>query len=111
MVNNTVDEMIEILQAYKEGKAIECRSSWNQKGPWMRVGEPVFSFNQTQYRIKPKVKQTKRIYQFLCKYGKEENPFATTKFFETFEECEEAFPRVTVLRRLDHTMIEIETEG
>jgi hypothetical protein len=110
MVNNTVDEMIEILQAYKEGKAIECRSSWNQKGPWMRVGEPVFSFNQTQYRIKPKVKQIKRLYQFFCKIKSKNSYFATGEFFETFEECQEVFPYATVLRRLDHTMIEIEIE-
>lgn len=72
----------------------------------MRVGEPVFSFNQTEYRIKPKVKQIKKMYQFLCKFEERDNPFATGEFYEAFEECKKyLLPQVTVLRRLDHTMI------
>ena len=48
MPKNTVDEMIEILQAYKEGKTLECREAFLDRAGWKTVSEPVFSFDNTE---------------------------------------------------------------
>lgn len=46
----TIDEMIEVLQAYKEGKAIQAR----EKGytDWVDTNYPFFDFDNLEYRIK-----------------------------------------------------------
>jgi len=100
--------MIEILQAYKEGKAIECRSSWNQKGTWMGVGAPVFSFNQTEYRIKAEPIKKRKLYQFLCQNPGDKKYFVTANMMEDEAECIITYPYSNVIKRLDHTMIEVE---
>lgn len=46
----TIDEMIEVLQAYKEGKTIQAR----EKGytDWFDTNYPFFDFDNLEYRIK-----------------------------------------------------------
>ena len=46
----TIDEMIAILRAAKEGKAIEFRRPGG--GMWFSA-EPVWCFNKYEYRVKP----------------------------------------------------------
>lgn len=48
----THDEMIAVITAHKEGKAIEWRSSCSSK--WLVLGcNPTWNFGQYEYRIKP----------------------------------------------------------
>jgi len=49
----TTDSMIEVLQAAKEGKQIQCHSneSWRDC-----VGEPSFNFFDFDFRVKPEAK-------------------------------------------------------
>ena len=58
---NTVDEMLAVVQAHKEGKKLQF---WSQvfgdqrPGRWEDVlAEPVFAFNDTVYRVKPSPKR------------------------------------------------------
>ncbi|MCQ2058694.1 MAG: hypothetical protein MJY71_02555 [Bacteroidaceae bacterium] len=42
--------MIDVMQAYKEGKEIEFR---NCRGKWTSVGTPAWDWGDHEYRIKP----------------------------------------------------------
>lgn len=58
MERNTIDEMLEILTAYKEGKEIECYNK--DVEDWCLVTNPNFNFKFT-YRIKPQPKVKKLV--------------------------------------------------
>lgn len=51
-MQNTIDEAIAILQAFKEGKTIEFLNAY---GEWVIPydGPPAFNFSSVKYRIKP----------------------------------------------------------
>jgi hypothetical protein len=108
MPRNTIDEMIEILQAYKEGKTLECRESFFDKAVWKTVIEPVFSFHNTEYRIKKEPPKKKKLYQFLCQNMGDKRYFVTANMMENAFQCYETNSHCTVIKRLDHTMIEVE---
>ena len=108
MPKNTVDEMIEILQAYKEGKTLECREAFLDRAIWRTVGEPVFSFNNTEYRIKKEPLRKRKLYQFLCRNDIDKRYFITANMMENTLQCHETYAHCTVVKRLDHTMIEVE---
>lgn len=49
-----IDEMIEVMKAYKEGKPIEFRgkgSPMTQK--WASADEPIWDWDSLDYRVKP----------------------------------------------------------
>lgn len=50
----TPDQIIEVVQAYKEGKIIESRSVYTG-GEWFRVDFPSWNFDSVEYRIKPQL--------------------------------------------------------
>jgi len=55
----THDEMIEVIQAHKEGKEIQCRlkdPSLDEMG-WLTKGGDTFNFTDYIYRIKPEPKE------------------------------------------------------
>lgn len=68
----TTKEMIEVMQAYEDGKEIEYYS--NLIGGWVLfVGTPSWSWDKSDYRIKPEPKEpTYRPYEsvaeMLCDY-------------------------------------------
>ena len=47
---NTINEMIEVLQAYQRNEEIEWEIANNV---WKRTTTPLWNFNRTSYRIKP----------------------------------------------------------
>lgn len=107
---NTLDEMIAVIQAHKEGKKLECRACWDLKGTWMGVGAPVFSFNQTEYRIKAEPIKKRKLYQFLCQSTGDKRYFVTANMMKDEAECMRTYRYSVVVKRLDHTMIEVEIE-
>lgn len=53
----TTEEMIKVMKAYDEGKAIEWRySTMTTKDTWYAVKEPVWNWFDYEYRIKPEKK-------------------------------------------------------
>ena len=52
----TLDEMIEVLTAYKNGEKIEC--GYNDTNHWTPCNEPPWNFSITDYRIAPKKEMT-----------------------------------------------------
>jgi len=48
------DQMIAVLQAAKEGKAIQMRAKVNRLGgAWWDVADPFWDFHTCDYRVKP----------------------------------------------------------
>lgn len=61
------DQMIEVLQAAKDGKAIQCR--WVNASPynyWRDVEKPTWSFAAYDYRVKP---EPCVLYAILIEHG------------------------------------------
>lgn len=50
----TPDEIIEVIQAYKEGKQIQYTSSKHYHQLWEDTTHPTWDFSEFNYRIKPK---------------------------------------------------------
>lgn len=50
----TTKEMIEVMQAYVDGKSIEFRV--HNEGTWFDVQNPMWDWNLKDYRIKPEPK-------------------------------------------------------
>lgn len=48
----TIDEKIEILQAYKDGKEIEAKTKRQDENSWVKVEEPIWNFSSYDYRVK-----------------------------------------------------------
>lgn len=46
-----IDEMLNVIQAWKDGKVIEVREI--PSGEWMVNRNPVWNFNKFEYRVKP----------------------------------------------------------
>ena len=108
MPRNTIDEMTEILRAYEEGKTLEYREAFLDRASWKTVSEPVFSFNNTEYRIKKEPSRKRKLYQFLCQNIGGKRYFITANMMEDEAECMRTYPYSNVVKRLDHTMIEVE---
>ena len=51
----TIDSMIEVLQAAKEGKAIQCRLRDHHAHQWtpVNVHDAQWNFSRYEYRVKP----------------------------------------------------------
>ena len=61
-MTQSVESMIEVLQAYKDGKKIEYLSTMD--GTWSScIGEPLFNFGNVKYRIAPE--QKKKV-KYMC---------------------------------------------
>lgn len=52
----TPDEMIAVIQAYKDGKKIEFCSKQNLHDTWGEASKPCFNFDSCDYRIAPEDK-------------------------------------------------------
>ena len=66
-MNMTHDEMIEVIQAHKEGKEIEYKS--NVTGEWCASGKPAWDFQCFEYRIKATPPEPKTIWVNECGVG------------------------------------------
>ena len=108
MPRNTIDEMTEILRAYEEGKTLEYREAFLDRASWMTVTKPAFSFHNTEYRIEKEPPRKRKLYQFLCQNTGDKRYFITANMMEDEAECRRTYQYANVIKRLDHTMIEVE---
>ena len=63
----TLREKIEVMQAFERGEYIEVRTDKTKSGTWSVAIDPLWDWNNNDYRIKPKPKQTVTIEKWLCK--------------------------------------------
>jgi len=48
----SIDSMIEVLQAYKDGKKIEARNPRHEGDGWYEAPVPEWMFGEQEYRVK-----------------------------------------------------------
>ena len=67
-MTQSIESMIEVLQAYKDGKTIEYFSTMD--GTWSScIGEPLFNFDDYQYRIAPEQKKKVKLEAWMLPTG------------------------------------------
>ncbi len=105
---NTIDEIEEVIKAYKEGKEIEhfC-IAYPKTGHWNTLTVPNFNFCNYRYRIKQKEKKKVKYYQFYCRSGN--NIYLGTLFFKTIEDCKNLYDS-RAFQACELTAIEVEED-
>lgn len=63
----TLREKIEVMQAFERGECVEVRTDKTKSGTWSVAIDPLWDWNNNDYRIKPEPKQVVVIEKWLCK--------------------------------------------
>ena len=108
---STLEEKIEVMQAYKDGKQIEIYSNKLQRWvDWTIDSEPDFNWELYNYRIKEEPKKKVKLYQVLLKYVTDYH--ISLKFFKTEQEAIYHYDGsgFIVIKLLPHTMIDVEED-
>lgn len=67
-MTQSIESIIEVLQAYKDGKKIEYLSTMD--GTWSPCsGDPLFNFGNIRYRIAPEPKKKVKLEAWLTTFG------------------------------------------
>ena len=61
----TLREKIETMQAFDRGEYVEVRTDKTKSGTWSVAVDPIWDWNNNDYRIKPTPKQTVVIEKWL----------------------------------------------
>lgn len=61
----TLREKIEVMQAFERGEYVEVRTDKTESGTWSVAVDPLWDWNNNDYRIKPKPKQVVTIEKWL----------------------------------------------
>ena len=103
-------EMIDVIQAYKDGKQIVFSFKTNDSlftNDWVNIETPIWNFEQYNYKVISKTPKT--MYQYLlCSSSKYYIP--TNEFYSNIKDATEDYIGSiwTVVKQLDYTQIIIE---
>ena len=64
----TLREKIECMEAFERGEYVEVRTDKTVAGQWRVTIDPLWDWNNNDYRIEPKPKQTVTIEKWLINY-------------------------------------------
>ena len=64
----TLREKIQCMEAFERGEYVEVRTDKTKSGTWSVAVDPIWDWNNNDYRIKPKPKQVIVIEKWLCEY-------------------------------------------
>ena len=56
------------MEAFERGECVEVRTDKTVDGQWCVTINPLWDWNNNDYRIEPKPKQTVTIEKWLCEY-------------------------------------------
>ena len=103
----TPNEIINVIQAFKEGKEIEYEYK-NINQSWITTKDPTWNFKTFDYRVKQKEKE---LYQYLI-YKSQTNSYqATFRFYEnSFDLQSKLTSDWKIIQRLNHTKVIIKEE-
>ena len=103
----TPKEIINVIQAFEEGKEIEYLGK-HTNNKWRTVETPGWNFDLFDYRVKQKEKE---LYQYLI-HNPQINTYKTTiKFYEnSFDLQLELTSDWKIIQRLNHTKVIIKEE-
>lgn len=83
---STTREKIAVMDAAHRGEKIECKSN-RHVDIWSVIPNPVWNWDEYDYRVAVKPKEPVQLRQALIKHGAE-GYSATRRYFETVEEVE-----------------------
>ena len=63
----TLREKIQCMQAFERGEYVEVRTDKTKSGTWSVAVDPLWDWNNNDYRIKPKQKKVV-VEKWLCEY-------------------------------------------
>ncbi len=103
-------EMIDVIQAYKDGKQIIFSFKTNDslfKNDWINIKTPIWNFEQYNYKVISKTPKT--MYQYLLYSTKDNRYICTSTLYSSMEDAIEDYKSSywTVVKRLDYTEITI----
>ena len=104
----TPDEIIEIIQAWKDGKRLQWKST--QLSEWTNYTDKSCpkSFVSIEYRIRPPEKT--KYYKYICKSNRISRFYETIHYYKTDDDCKKQISEDTIIQRLDNSKIEIEED-
>ena len=103
----TPKEIINVVQAFEEGKEIEYQPK-NKSYPWDTITKPSWNFDHHNYRVKQKEKE---LYQYLVHNPQTNIYQATIKFYENSFDLQSELPSDwKIIQRLNHTKVIIKEE-
>ena len=97
----TLREKIEVMEAFERGEYVEVRTDKTVAGPWGVAIDPLWDWNNNDYRIKPKPKQVVAIAKWLV-----ESAFEGYLIIEGTKEYIQNFPN-TKVKLLDTYEVEL----
>lgn len=104
----TPQEMIDVIQAHKDGKQIQYQIHDWKNTRWEDVTiHPCWDFGRTNFRIKPKTPKTMHEY-LLCNTSNNKY-ISTSAFYSSMEDALKDYKNSywTIVKRLDYTEITI----
>ena len=103
MDNNEIKKRVEAMQAFLDGRPVECRFKDTEEG-WDSCPSPSFNFEKYEYRAKPATKklyafekkQTGRIifYSFATQNGERDGYTRAEKYEQQPDQSSEYFSRI-----------------
>jgi len=103
----TPKEIINVVQAFEEGKEIEYREK-NSNIPWKVALTPCWNFHNKNYRVKQKEKE---LYQYLLYNPKTKTYISSERFYEnSFDLQSELTSNYIIIQRLNNTKVIIKEE-
>lgn len=81
----THDDMIAVIQAYKDGKQIQRRTS---NGEWLDLENPMWYFNIGDYRVKPE--EPKLVPHWPAIFENSHGTFITSRLYKDFSQAKKA---------------------
>lgn len=88
----TIDEMIAVMQAYKDGKTIE----YFYCGEWVVMMEPSWNWHNFTYRVKPEPVEIE------VWYNQKSNKLITAEHVNVFDEVmkDNGYRKITLIEKL-----------
>ena len=99
--------MIDVIQAYKDGKQIEYQPK-NKSQSWITINDPTWNFKSFDYQVKQKEKE---LYQYLLYNPKTKTYVSSERFYEnSFDLQSELTSSYRISQRLNYTKVIIKEE-
>lgn len=98
------EHQLDICKAAEAGEAIQYYDPTHLKWVDLEDRYHLFNFGYNSYRLK--IKRSVVLHQYLIR---DQNGFyhETTQFFESEADCQSKYGNHIILKRLDHTKVEI----
>ncbi len=108
----TIDEKLAVYKAYLEGKEIECIELNNPRDEWEYNRDPMWCWQNTDYRIKEIPKPKIKFYQWVLMELSDRRLLIPDTLYKDEESIRDDYDALyyAVVKKLDYEEIEIDGE-